>query len=94
MDTTCSYTRFIFENAVAAEDIRDTLGVALAAVRGTRGEAAVELQARHEFDADNHEVRIATGAPAGRDLALALHELASASLGRESFTIISTWGAL
>lgn len=93
MNPTPPFTRFIFEDAVAAEDIRDTLDVALAAVRGTHGEAAVELEAHHRFAPDGREVRIATGAPAGRDLARAMHELASRSLGRESFTIISTWGA-
>ena len=80
------HTMFEFSESVAAEDVRDALGVAAAAVGGVVGSAALRLEAEHAIE--NRAVRIDATHEAGRALARAFLEVATRSLGEGAITIV------
>jgi hypothetical protein len=75
---------FEFDESVAAADIEDALEVAVAALDGLVGAAAVLLEAGHRFEPEQRRVRIATRHATGRLLARAFYEIAARSLGAGS----------
>lgn len=82
---------FEFGESVAAEDVRDALDVAAAAVGGVVGSAALRLEAEHAIE--NRAVRIDATHEAGRALARAFLEVATRSLGDGAITIVRCGGA-
>ncbi len=80
-------TVFEFNPSVPAEDVRDALEVAVAAMGGVVGTAAVRLEAGHSMDGSG-VVRIDTSRDAGRALARAFLEVASRSLGEGAIRVV------
>jgi hypothetical protein len=80
-------TVFEFSDVVPTEDVRDALEVAVAAMGGVVGSAALRLEADHTLD-EAGVVRIDTSRDAGRALARAFLEVASRSLGDGAIKVV------
>jgi hypothetical protein len=79
--------RYVFAEAIPAEEAEATLVLALLAAESLHGEAQVRLDGAHHFDPDRRACVLDAGTPAGRDLNRLFVGFLRREFGEESFTV-------
>lgn len=79
--------RYVFDVSVPAEEVENTLLLAVLAAEGLHGQARVLLDASYSFDAEKHACVIDTESDVGRDICRMFTGFATREFGEAAFSI-------
>jgi hypothetical protein len=79
--------RYTFEASVPAEEIEDSILLAIMAVEGLHGQSRVRLEAGYLLDAEKHACVIDASTDVGRDVNRVFVGLAIREFGESAFTV-------
>ena len=79
--------RYVFGDAIPAEEVEATFVLSLFAVEALHGESQTRLDAAHAFDAKRRTIVIDADTPVGRDLNRVFIGLVTREFGPGSFRV-------
>ena len=79
--------RYAFQAAVPAEEVENTLLLAVLAAEGLHGQSRVRLDATYYFDADKHACVIDASTDVGRDICRIFTGFALREFGEGAFDV-------
>jgi len=79
--------RYAFQAAVPAEEIENTLALAVFAAEGLHGQSRVRLEASYCVDPEKHACVIDAGSEVGRDICRMFTGFAIREFGESAFTV-------
>jgi len=79
--------RYSFISSVPANEIEETLLLAVLAAEGLHGQSRVRLDATYYFDAEKHACVVDTGSEVGRDIARMFTGFAIREFGEAAFKV-------
>lgn len=79
--------RYSFKPSVPAEEIENTLLLAVLAAEGLHGQSRVRLEATYCFDAEKHACVIEAGSDVGRDICRMFTGFAIREFGEAAFSV-------
>ncbi len=79
--------RYSFEPSVPAEEIENTLALAVFAAEGLHGQSRVRLDASYRFDPEKHACVIDAGSDVGRDICRMFTGFAIREFGETAFSV-------
>jgi hypothetical protein len=79
--------RYSFSASVRAEDIENTLALAVFAAEGLHGQSRVRLDATYCFDPEKHACVIDAGSDVGLDISRMFTGFAIREFGESAFTV-------
>lgn len=79
--------RYSFKASVSADEIENTLLLAVMAVEGLHGQARVRLEASYLFDSEKHACVIEVGSEVGRDICRVFTGFAIREFGEAAFSV-------
>jgi hypothetical protein len=82
--------RYAFKPSVSAEEIENTLLLAVLAAEGLHGQARVRLDASYCFDDKNHACVIDASSDVGRDICRMFTGFAIREFGEAAFSVCRT----
>jgi len=82
--------RYTFKNSVPADEIENSLLLAVLAAEGLHGQSRVRLDATYCFDAGKHACVIDTGSDVGRDISRMFTGFAIREFGEAAFSVCRT----
>jgi hypothetical protein len=82
--------RYSFKASVPADEIENTLLLAVMAAEGLHGQSRVRLDATYFFDAEKHACVIDSGSDVGRDICRMFTGFAMREFGEAAFSVSRT----
>ncbi len=79
--------RYSFSTSVSADDIENTLALAVFAAEGLHGQSRVRLEATYCFDSKKHACVIDDASEVGRDICRMFTGFAIREFGEAAFTV-------